>query len=273
MQESVTTESKNLSPSEAHEAKSSGNLFDITSDDSNVQVETQVEEKNSLLNIESEPWSFAEGVLGDGPRPPWLKEKYKTVSQQAAAYSELEKKLGESRGAPKDGYKFDDSLKDLDAQDPMLQKFLPKFQELNMSQDAVNKLVSEWVDYKSTFATVDFKAEMKKLGTDLEAKEMIDVNTQWMKNNFSSDILETVSSWIQTASDLKALNSMRTGQSMSRSPSASDMKQNITYDSLKNIKSEKMNNWQKYQDDQAYRDSLNERMSEAVLRQESQNKR
>lgn len=272
MSENAAPETRPLSPSEAHEAKMSSNIFEPQGESASPDAQSGLEMRNdSLLQVSENNevgWSFDDGIAGEGPRPAWLKDKYKTVAQQAAAYSELEKKLGEFKGAPKDGYKLDESI---DSNDPLLQKFLPKFQELNMSQDAVNKLVGEWADYQSSFAKVDVEAEMKKLGS--EGKEMINVNTQWMKNNFSPEIFETISSWVQTADDLKALNAIRAGQSLSRSPTYGDMKPATSLPTLKDIRSEKTNNWRRYQDDVAYRDDLNRRMADAVTRQETNNKR
>lgn len=267
-------ETRPLSPSEAHEAKQSANIFTASDTIDPARTPSNVDSLLQPKTQESsspESWSFDEGINGEGPRPAWLKEKYKTVAQQAAAYSELEKKLGEFKGAPKEGYKLEGTFEGLDTNDPMLQKFLPKFQELNMSQDAVNKLVGEWVDYKSSFATVSLEDEMKKLGP--EGKELIDVNAQWMKNNFSPEMFDTMSGWVQTADDLRALNAIRTGQKLSSSPTAGEMKGSMVYESLKDIRSEKTQNWQKYQDDVAYRDGLNARMAAAVTRQEAKNKR
>ena len=47
---------------------------------------------------------FADGVVGEGETPDWFKSsKYKTVSAQAEAFSELDGKFGSFTGAPKDG--------------------------------------------------------------------------------------------------------------------------------------------------------------------------
>ena len=48
-------------------------------------------------------WNLNDTTPGTGEKPAWFKaEKYKNVSEQAKAYTELEKTLGAFVGAPKD---------------------------------------------------------------------------------------------------------------------------------------------------------------------------
>ena len=86
-------------------------------------------------------WFFDENVPGKGERPEWLKDKYKSVSDQAKSYVELEKRLGEFRGAPKDGYDLS-SVEGL-SDDPMVKHFAETFKELNLSRTlpSVSRLV------------------------------------------------------------------------------------------------------------------------------------
>ena len=265
-----TTEVKNeerpLSPSEAHEAAQLTSFFG--SDSENVEPTAPLGE-----NTEAQPeieWYFDNGIKGEGPRPVWLKEKYKSVADQASAYGELEKKLGEFKGAPKDGYKFEEA-DGLNLEDPMLAKFLPKFKEMNMSQEAVKTLINEWSDYQQSAVKIDVKEEIKKLG--IEGHDMIAKTNQWMKNNLSPEVVETVQSWIHTAEDMKALNALRSFQPLSRSPTANDMQTSFTHESLAEVKNEKIKNWQKYQDDTNYRDTINSRMAAAVTRNDATKKR
>src|SRR5690349_17470972 len=46
-------------------------------------------------------WYYSDGIKGDGAKPDWFKgDKYKTVTDQAKAYTDIEKKLGAFKGAP-----------------------------------------------------------------------------------------------------------------------------------------------------------------------------
>ena len=47
---------------------------------------------------------LTEGIKGTGDTPEWFKaDKYKSIADQAKAYTELEKRFGGFKGAPKDG--------------------------------------------------------------------------------------------------------------------------------------------------------------------------
>ena len=227
----------------------------------------QVLTENSDGNVE---WSWADGLKGDGDRPAWLKDRYKSVSDQAAAYAELEKKFGEFKGAPKDGYNFE-AIEGLDAQNPMLQSFSETFKELGMSQEGFERVVSEFVSSQEQMADTDMAAEMKKLGP--QAKEMIGQTSQWIKNNLPADVAEVVQGWVQTADDLKALDTLRSFQPLSRSPSAADMSPAVQHESLQEVKNEKTKNWDRYQEDVNYRQSVIQRMNSAVRREEARKKR
>lgn len=261
-----------LSPSEAHEASKQGSFFpdnaDVTGDELPTQSDAQ--SQTSENSGEMAEWFFADGVAGEGARPVWLKDKYKSVADQASAYSELEKKLGEFKGAPKDGYKFEEA-DGLNPEDPMLQKFLPKFKEMNMSQDAVKTLINEWADYQKSAVHVDVKEEIKKLG--VEGEDMIAKTNQWMSNNLQPEVAETIKSWIHTAEDMRALNALRAFQPLSRSPGVSDMQAAVSYESLKEVKNEKLKNWDKYKEDVNYRNTINGRMERAIHREEALKKR
>ncbi len=266
----VKTEERPLSPSEAHEAAQQTSFFGNTVEDSGETISGSDNSEVSKETMGLDGWLFTDGVEGTGPRPLWLKDKYKSVADQAAAYSELEKKLGEFKGAPKDGYKFEEA-DGLNLEDPMLAKFLPKFKEMNMSQEAVKTLINEWSDYQQSAVKIDVKEEIKKLG--IEGHDMIAKTNQWMKNNLSPEVVETVQSWIHTAEDMKALNALRSFQPLSRSPTANDMQTSFTHESLAEVKNEKIKNWQKYQDDTNYRDTINSRMAAAVTRNDATKKR
>jgi len=140
-----------------------------------------------------------------------------------------------------------------------------------MSQDAVKALISEFSGYQTSISKVDMQAEIKKLG--IEGQDMITKTNQWMQNNLDPDVAETVKTWIQTADDMRALNALRAFQPLSRSPTISDMQAAVSYETLKEVKNEKINNWQKYQDDVNYRASVNDRMARAIHRQDAQKKR
>ena len=59
---------------------------------------------------------LSDGIKGSGDTPDWYKgDKYKSVAEQAKAYTELEKKFGGFTGAPKDGYSGPEGIEGDDA--------------------------------------------------------------------------------------------------------------------------------------------------------------
>ena len=59
--------------------------------------DTPVEEAATDEVVES---TEVEATAEEGERPEWLKDKYKTVEDQAKAYNDAEKKLGGFSGSP-----------------------------------------------------------------------------------------------------------------------------------------------------------------------------
>ena len=77
---------------------------------------------------------LTEGIKGTGDTPEWFKaDKYKSIADQAKAYTELEKRFGGFKGAPKDGYQAPEGIEQDDALFAELKTFA---EETNMSQDA-----------------------------------------------------------------------------------------------------------------------------------------
>ena len=73
-------------------------------------VDDTLQGGESLLDVSSPTLSegeyfLTEGIKGSGETPEWFKaDKYKSIADQAKAYTELEKRFGGFKGAPKEGY-------------------------------------------------------------------------------------------------------------------------------------------------------------------------
>ena len=109
-------------------------------------------------------WFFADGVKGEGTVPPYLKvDKFKSVAEQAAAFPDLEAKLGpaaEMLGAPEGDYempKMPDGVDgDWDPEDAMLKTFTAAAKEAGFSQAAFEKIL---VPMAALLATEEAAAE------------------------------------------------------------------------------------------------------------------
>lgn len=211
----------------------------------------------------SNEWAWAEGLKGNGEKPDWLNGRYKSVADQAKAYTELEKRFGEFKGAPKEGYQLD-TIEGLEKDSPLLQQFSKTFAELNLSQSGFERVVNEFVSTHASIAKASAAEEMKKLGP--QGQQMIKETNQWIQNNFPPDVVKAIQGWVMTAEDIKALDMIRSFQPISKIPNASDMSNTAIFESLEQVKTEKNSNWTKYKDDANYRKNLDDRMAAAVRR-------
>ena len=251
--------SENTAPVE--DTSSASSLWDHAEPEAPSPAESSAPSAPESTNME---WFFSEGVKGEGEKPEWMKDKYKTMADQARAYGDLEKKLGEVRGAPKDGYKFD-GIEGVDQDDPMLAHFSETFKELNLSQEGFERVLSEFNSLQTSMVTTDMEAEMKKLGPNGKA-EVTQINS-WINNTFDDETAATVRGWVATADDMRALQALKSFQPRSSIPNQSDMINVASFESSSEIKSEMTSNWARYKDDEGYRNSMMSRMTNAVKRE------
>ena len=227
-------------------------------------LDIMIDPDATVLPTAEPEWLWADGMRGEGEKPDWLKSRYNSVADQAEAYTELEKKFGEFKGAPKDGYNFDD-IDSIDPDNPLISHFSKTFKDMNLSQDGFNRILSEFESLQQNMSSVDVAEEMKKLGP--QGQEMIKQTSQWVANNLPKDIAATVHTWIQTADDFRALDTIRSFQPLSATPSYYDMNPNQKYESSTEIRNEKTKNWTRYQEDVNYRNGLVQRLNAAVRRE------
>mgnify|MGYP001818369875 CR=1 FL=1 len=84
-----------------------------------------------------QPWNYAEGLAGEGERPEFFLEKFKSVSDQAKAYTDLEKMFGSFTGAPEEYGEVENANKFVASAIQNLGK------DLNLNQEGYEKLVTE----------------------------------------------------------------------------------------------------------------------------------
>ena len=84
-----------------------------------------------------EVWNYAEGIAGEGDRPDYFLQKFKTIGDQAKAYTDLEKMFGSFTGAPEEYQAVENGNKFVASAIENLGK------DLNLNQEGYNKLVEE----------------------------------------------------------------------------------------------------------------------------------
>ena len=147
---------------------------------------------------------LSDGIKGVGDTPEWYKaDKYKSVAEQAKAYTELEKKFGGFTGAPKDGYALYDGVESDDALWAELVEF---GNSTNMSQSALNQAWELLTAQEQAIEEVSVEAEMAKLGDN--AVERIKVVEQYMKNNLDADTYEELRYAVNSAESVQLIEAL-----------------------------------------------------------------
>lgn len=148
---------------------------------------------------------FADGVVGEGDAPEWFKtDKYKTVSDQAKAYVELESKFGGFKGAPKEGkyevegFNFDDN--------PLIGAVAEWGLENQLSNEGMKTLATRVHELALKQQEEDRQNAMVQLGDD--AQKRITTLAQWGKNNLSPEEFSSFQGLAQTAGHVEVLEKL-----------------------------------------------------------------
>lgn len=153
-------------------------------------------------------WYYDENMPGEGERPEWLRDKYKSAADQAKAYNELDHKLGKFKGAPETydltlpdmpDFKFEDG-------DPVLAEFLDMAKESQASQEFVTKALAHYVKAQNFYAP-DPQEEIQKIGVNAKA-EIAQLN-EWASQRLDKNEYETFKSMVTTAESFKVLQKLR----------------------------------------------------------------
>ena len=156
-----------------------------------VENDTLVEAQPTSLVDAAQPelsqgeYFLTDGIKGTGEAPEWYKsDRYKSVADQAAAYTELEKKFGAFKGAPKDGYSMPEGI---EKEDELMQELMGFAAETNMSQDYFDKAWELLAAQSGAAEEVSAEVEIAKLGDN--ATDRIKTVEQYMKNNSAESIM------------------------------------------------------------------------------------
>ena len=205
---------------------------------------------------EAPSWFIDEGMPGNGERPSWLPDKYKTVADLARSNAELERKLGT---AP-DEYDFTKS-KYIDPDYAPFQDLQQLAKDKRVPKDVMDKMLDSFDKYMDEFST-DEAEEIKKLGDN--AKDRLTTLDNWAKANLSKQSYEALTASNRNAESIKALEELR-GKMMSNTPQVPGNNGEITNaNSVDDLKMELSNNLEKYKTDPKYRQDLSSRLEVAV---------
>ena len=110
-------------------------------------------------------WYLAEGVQGTGEKPEYfLSDKYASLSEQAKAYPESQKRFGSFTGAP-DEYSIAEGV-ELNAEHPILESIQSFGKENNLSNEGYNNLVNVLLENEKAIEA-DQQAQTEQVKKDL----------------------------------------------------------------------------------------------------------
>lgn len=221
-------------------------------DNNNVDPNTSNGAESPTAN---EPtWWWDKATPGQGERPDWLPEKYKSAEDTARAFKELEKRLG---GAPE---QYDWS-KGSGWVDPDYQPFhdMAAFaKSKHVPQEVMDNMLDTVGKYLDEF-NINYDEEKAALGEN--AEERLRVLNNWAKSNFSEDTYRSLTSNLRTADAVKAIEEMRTKmiESNTTIPTGNEVSQ-PTY-TMEEIQKEMTDNIETYKKDPAFRKQIQQKIS------------
>lgn len=147
---------------------------------------------------------LTDGIKGSGESPEWYKsEKYKSVAEQAKAYTELEKKFGSFTGAPKDGYLGPEGI---ESDDALLQELTEFAFKTNMSQEAFGEAWELLSAQSGAAEEVSRENEIAKLGNN--AGERIKNVEGFLKNSLDTEDYENVMGLVTDARSIELVEAL-----------------------------------------------------------------
>lgn len=188
---------------------------DTTDQDAVAAAANNVEVKNDSPAAADLGWMFSAGVKGEGDAPDWFKsDKYKTVSDQAEAYKELEGKFGSFTGAPDEfSVSISDELAEkgveFDAEDPLMQAAIKFATERNMNQEGFDEMINLYAmsQLASNDAIEQIKTdEIKSLGDN--AQNRLANISKWGNANLSEDQMKGLQEMATSSESVKTIEKL-----------------------------------------------------------------
>jgi hypothetical protein len=168
------------------------------------QAATEEKPSDTLLDQASPTLSegeyfLSDGIKGSGETPDWYKsDRYASVAEQAKAYTELEKKFGGFKGAPKDGYSGPEGI---EADDALLGELTEFANKTGMNQDAFNEAWELLSTQNEVSAEYNQEQELSKLGDN--AHNRIKSVEGFMKNNLDAESYEKARELVTNADTIE----------------------------------------------------------------------
>lgn len=143
------------------------------------------------------------GVAGNGDVPDYfMVDKYKSLDEQAKAYSELAPRFGGFESAPEE-YALPEGIEESAVDDGIMDIFKEVGKEYNMGQKMFNDVVSKITAHQEEMMVANKEAAIEALGADAESR-ISNVNN-WLNVNAPKEIVEKIMPMATTAEAIEAL--------------------------------------------------------------------
>lgn len=194
-------------------------------------------------------WWWDANTPGEGERPDWLPDKYRSAEDTARAFKELEKRLGT---APEQyDWSKGESWVDLDYQP--FHDLAAFAKSKHITQDVMDKMLETVGMYLDEF-NVDYNEEKKALGDN--AEERLRVLNNWAKSNFSEQAYNALTANMRTAESVKAIEEIRERMMQNNTTIPTGNETTPTAPSISEVQIELNQNLQKYKEDPKYRQEI-----------------
>lgn len=201
-------------------------------------------------------WWWDTNTPGEGERPDWLPNKYRSAEDTAKAFKELEKRLG----AAPEQYDWSKGEDWIDLNYQPFHELAEFAKSKHIPQDVMDKMLETVGMYLDEF-NVDYNEEKKSLGEN--AEDRLRVLNNWAKSNFSEQAYTTITANMRTADTVKAIEEIREKMMQNNTIIPTGNETTAMSPSLDDIQIELTQNLQKYKDDPKYRQEINRKISMA----------
>ena len=197
----------------------------------------------------------------EGEKPEWLKDKYKSVEDQAKAYAELEKKFGGFTGSPEGEYEIkapEDLPGEFDMEDPRLEWFQNVAKETNMSQATFDQMLHGFakMEVEANDPEAAKNIEIQALGKNANAR-LRDLG-DWGRANLDTNQYEGFKGLATTAVGVEVLEALIAKSSEGKMPTSNTVRApGITQEALDDMIKDP-----KYATSAAYRSEVKEKFEQ-----------
>lgn len=168
---------------------------------------------NETKSVTSEPNSVSttDTKTTETPEPEtpdwFMKDKFKSIEDQAKSYKDLVGKMGKFWGSPEGEY-LPDGIDGLEAGDPLVAALTPALKELGVSQDGFAHLVNAYMAGNKEMLK-GFEENLRQTLTTTDAHTFQAVD-KWMNENMTKEEATQIkNNWLMTPEDFRLFNNLR----------------------------------------------------------------